>query len=52
VFFGLLDRYPKLKIITHHLGGMIPFYDGRVGPGSTCSARAPPTRTIRKSCRR
>jgi aminocarboxymuconate-semialdehyde decarboxylase len=33
VFFGLLDRYPKLKIITHHLGGMIPFYDGRVGPG-------------------
>ena len=33
VLFGLLDRYPKLKIITHHLGGMIPFYDGRVGPG-------------------
>jgi len=22
-----------LKIITHHLGGMIPYYDGRVGPG-------------------
>jgi aminocarboxymuconate-semialdehyde decarboxylase len=33
VFSGLLDRYPKLKIIAHHLGGMIPFYDGRVGPG-------------------
>ena len=33
VFCGLLDRYPKLKIITHHLGGMIPYYDGRVGPG-------------------
>ena len=32
-FCGLFDRYPKLKIITHHLGGMIPFYDGRVGPG-------------------
>src|SRR5262249_21850243 len=30
---GLLDRYPKQKIITHHLGGMIPYYDGRVGPG-------------------
>ncbi len=30
---GLLDRYPRLKIITHHLGGMIPYYDGRVGPG-------------------
>jgi Predicted metal-dependent hydrolase of the TIM-barrel fold len=30
---GLLDRYPRLKIITHHLGGMIPYYDGRIGPG-------------------
>ena len=33
VFAGTFDRHPKLKIITHHCGGMIPFYDGRVGPG-------------------
>ncbi len=33
VFSGLFDRYPKLKIITHHLGGMIPYFDGRVGSG-------------------
>jgi hypothetical protein len=33
VFCGLFDRYPNLRIITHHLGGKIPFYDGRVGPG-------------------
>jgi len=33
VFSGLFDRYPGLKIITHHLGGMIPYYDGRIGPG-------------------
>ncbi|HZN30639.1 MAG TPA: amidohydrolase family protein [Xanthobacteraceae bacterium] len=33
VLNGLLDRYPKLKIVTHHLGGMIPYYDGRIGPG-------------------
>jgi aminocarboxymuconate-semialdehyde decarboxylase len=33
VFAGLLDRYPTLAIITHHLGGMIPYYDGRIGPG-------------------
>jgi predicted TIM-barrel fold metal-dependent hydrolase len=33
VFCGLFDRHPNLKIITHHLGGMIPYYDGRVGPG-------------------
>ena len=32
-FSGLFDRYPGLKIVTHHLGGMIPFYDGRVGAG-------------------
>jgi aminocarboxymuconate-semialdehyde decarboxylase len=33
VFSGLLDRYPQLNIITHHCGGMIPYFDGRVGPG-------------------
>lgn len=33
VFTGLFDRHPGLKIITHHLGGMIPFFEGRVGPG-------------------
>lgn len=33
VYWGLYDRYPYLKIITHHMGGMIPFFDGRVGPG-------------------
>jgi len=33
VFCGLFDRHPKLKVITHHLGGMIPYYDGRIGPG-------------------
>lgn len=33
VFAGLYDKYPDLNIITHHCGGMIPYYDGRVGPG-------------------
>lgn len=34
VFAGVFDRHPELKIITHHLGGgMIPFYDGRIGAG-------------------
>ncbi len=33
VFGGLFDRHPDLKIITHHLGAMIPFFEGRVGPG-------------------
>lgn len=33
VFSGLFDRYPEIKIITHHMGGMIPYFAGRVGPG-------------------
>src|SRR5258708_37924817 len=32
VFGGLVGRYSGLKIVTHHLGGMISYYDGRVGP--------------------
>lgn len=33
VFCGLFDRHPNLKILTHHMGGMIPFFEGRVGAG-------------------
>lgn len=33
VFSGVFDRHPNLKVITHHMGGMIPYYEGRVGPG-------------------
>jgi aminocarboxymuconate-semialdehyde decarboxylase len=33
VFSGYFDRFPNLKIITHHLGGMTPYFEGRVGPG-------------------
>jgi len=31
VFSGIIDRFPGLKIITHHLGGIIPYFEGRVG---------------------
>jgi len=33
VFAGLFDRHPNLKVITHHLGAMVPYFEGRVGPG-------------------
>ncbi|HSR72604.1 MAG TPA: amidohydrolase family protein, partial [Kiloniellales bacterium] len=33
VFSKTLERLPNLKIITHHAGAMIPFFEGRVGPG-------------------
>ena len=33
VFEGLFDRFPNLKVITHHMGAMAPFFEGRLGPG-------------------
>ncbi len=30
VFSGILEKYPNLKIITHHCGAMIPFFRERV----------------------
>ena len=33
VFAGYFDRFPNLKIIAHHMGAMIPYFAGRVGPG-------------------
>jgi predicted TIM-barrel fold metal-dependent hydrolase len=33
VFAGCFDRFPGIKIITHHMGGMVPYFAGRVGPG-------------------
>ena len=33
VFSGIMDKYPALKIITHHFGGIVPMLEGRIGPG-------------------
>jgi predicted TIM-barrel fold metal-dependent hydrolase len=33
VFSGAFDRWPDLKVVTHHLGGIIPYLAGRVGHG-------------------
>jgi predicted TIM-barrel fold metal-dependent hydrolase len=33
VFAGYFDLWPDLKIITHHMGAMIPYNEGRLGPG-------------------
>ncbi len=30
VFSGILEKYPNLKFITHHCGGMIPYYAERI----------------------
>lgn len=33
VFSGMLDKLPDLKVLAHHLGAMVPYFAGRVGPG-------------------
>src|SRR5262245_54055114 len=30
IFSKIMDTYPTLKIISHHLGGVIPYLEGRV----------------------
>lgn len=30
VFRGILDKYPNLKFITHHCGGMVPYFSQRL----------------------
>jgi uncharacterized protein len=33
VFAGLFDHFPDLTIITHHMGAMLPYFEGRAGHG-------------------
>ena len=33
VFSGLMDRLPGIKLLAHHLGALVPYLEGRVGPG-------------------
>jgi aminocarboxymuconate-semialdehyde decarboxylase len=30
VFSGILEKYPGLKVVTHHCGGMVPYYEQRI----------------------
>ena len=33
VFSRVLDRLPDLRVVAHHLGAMIPYFEGRIGYG-------------------
>lgn len=35
IFSGIFDKLPTLKIITHHMGGMIPYFSEKIGIGFT-----------------
>jgi aminocarboxymuconate-semialdehyde decarboxylase len=42
-FAGLFDRCPDLPVITHHVGGIIPLLEGRLGSGmELLGTRTPP----------
>ena len=34
IYSGIYDELPGLKIITHHMGGIVPMLEGRIGPGN------------------
>lgn len=43
VFAGVFDRWPDLKVIAHHCGGMIPMMEGRIESGlQLLGTRNPP----------
>jgi aminocarboxymuconate-semialdehyde decarboxylase len=33
VYSGLFDRLPDIKIVTHHLGGLVPYLEGKISMG-------------------
>src|SRR5262245_38882582 len=33
IYSGLFDELPNLKVITHHYGGLIPFFSGKIKLG-------------------
>lgn len=33
VYSGLFDKLPQIKIITHHLGGLVPYLEGKIAIG-------------------
>lgn len=33
IYSGLFDELPRLKIITHHMGGMIPYFSAKIRLG-------------------
>jgi aminocarboxymuconate-semialdehyde decarboxylase len=33
IFSGVMTRLPNLKILVHHLGAMVPFFDARIETG-------------------
>lgn len=37
IFSGVIDRYPSLRILTHHAGGMVPHFAARIAVTMTAN---------------
>ena len=48
VFSGMLDEMPDLKVLAHHLGAMVPYFEGRVGPGCDLLGRRTTNKDLTK----
>jgi predicted TIM-barrel fold metal-dependent hydrolase len=54
VLAGMFDRYPDLKFVVSHVGGLLPFIVGRIDylstqrPGGTGRLSVPPSEHLRK----
>jgi aminocarboxymuconate-semialdehyde decarboxylase len=44
VYSGLFDRFPGIKLITHHLGGLVPYLEGKISMGFRQAAEGDMTR--------
>jgi len=33
IYSGIFDELPRLKIVSHHMGGMIPYFEGKIKLG-------------------
>ncbi|MFC2070340.1 amidohydrolase family protein [Chloroflexota bacterium] len=40
VFSGIMEKYPNLKIVTHHCGGMVPYFAERIAQFSHFGQRS------------
>jgi uncharacterized protein len=52
VFGGIMEKFPDLKVVTHHAGGMVPYYEQRIHQHHgqrTMSSRGAYMRALKKS---
>jgi predicted TIM-barrel fold metal-dependent hydrolase len=51
VVSGVMDKYPNLNVVSHHLGGMIPYLAGRMAESYDGKTIAKPDQTPAKLAR-